>query len=182
MVVTGYVFDYMDWEDFLLGVIRPTLELLKRTFPDMRHDEYVELLLLGTALQESQLKYLFQNDGDSDEYDGGLGLYQIEAATHESIWENYLKFRPDLASAVRALASQNSFTFSNKRLNRELVTNLAYATAIARLVYLPVPEQIPTDLDGLAQYWKDHFNTRHGKGTVEEFKMNFYRYTGQMEI
>lgn len=172
----------MNAEDFLLGVIRPTLELLRRRNPDIRHDEYVELLLLGTALQESNLKYLFQNDGDSDDYDGGLGLYQIEAATHESIWENYLKYRQDLASTVRGLASQNSFTLSNKHLNRELITNLAYATAIARLVYLPKPEKIPTDLEGIAEYWKEHFNTREGKGTEEEFLMNLWRYARDLDI
>lgn len=52
-----------------------------------------------------------------------------------------------------------------------LITDLAYATAMARLVYYRRPEPLPEahDLDGLARYWKAHFNTDLGAGTVEGF-------------
>jgi hypothetical protein len=162
----------MDSQDFLLGVIRPTLEYIAKHHPEIRHDESVENLLLGTAVHESMgLDRLFQMGGGP-----ALGVYQIEPATHESIWDNYLARKPKLASTIRGLASQRSFIESNKLLNRELVTNLAYATAIARLVYLPVPDQIPDSLEEQAEYYKKHFNTPAGSATPEEYIENYRRF------
>ena len=53
----------------------------------------------------------------------------------------------------------------------QLVWNLFYATAIARLIYLRRPQPLPPvgDLPGLAEYWKAHFNTAAGGGTAEDF-------------
>ena len=144
-------------------VIRPVLELIGG-----RADKSVEDLLLGTAAQESQLGYyLKQIDGPA------LGIYQIESETHKSVWDNYLAYRPDLASKIRSLASQKWFL---EDPDRELVFNLAYATAIARLVYLPVPKAIPNTTRGQAEYWKKHYNTHKGRGSVDEYLMNYYRY------
>lgn len=38
-----------------------------------------------------------------------------------------------------------------------------------RLKYKKIPEEIPTNLEGRAFYWKDHYNTKAGKGTVEHY-------------
>jgi|TARA_Y100000296_G_C5175004_1_gene259578 hypothetical protein len=158
--------------DFLTGVIRPTLQYIAENHPDIRHDESVENLLLATALHESGgLDKLFQIGGGP-----ALGVYQIEPNTHESIWDNYLAYRPDLASTIRGLASQESFTRSNDRLNNELVTNLAYATAIARLIYLPKPGKIPDTLQGQANYWKTHYNTEKGEGTTQQYIASWTKY------
>ena len=53
----------MDPQDFLIGVIRPTLEYIAENHPDIRHDKAVENLLLGTIVHESGgLKYLYQKE------------------------------------------------------------------------------------------------------------------------
>lgn len=159
----------MDPADFLTGVIRPTLEVLHKEHPEIRYDESVEELLLGTAVHESMgLECLFQRGGGP-----ALGLYQIEPETHESIWDHYLKYRQGLASTVRGFASQHTFTRSNNYLNNELVTNLAYATVIARLVYLPIPKKIPNDLQGRAEYWDRYYNRNPLHGTPQEFVDNY---------
>ena len=44
-----------------------------------------------------------------------------------------------------------------------------YSGIAARLRLLNIPEAIPTDLRGQAKYWKKHYNTEKGKGTVEDF-------------
>jgi len=68
-------------------------------------------LLLGTAIQESHLAARVQ-------YGGGpaLGLFQMEPNTHNDVWNNFLKYRPNLASAVQAFLAgspQISATLQN---------------------------------------------------------------------
>ena len=104
------------------------------------------------------MRRLHQVDGPA------LGIFQIEPATHADVWANYLAYRENLAGRVASLASEQP------RLD-QLVWNLAYATAIARLIYYRRPEPLPAadDLAGLARYWKAHFNTALGAGSVEDF-------------
>lgn len=152
--------------ELLEWVIRPTLKRLDYG----RNDAAVENLLLGTAIVESQgLTFLKQVNGPA------LGFYQIEPETHEDIWDSFLAFRPDLASKVRSFASQRWFVESNQAMNNELVTNLAYSTAIARIHYLRVAEAIPSDIEGQARYWKAHYN-KSGKGTTQHYLALYYKF------
>lgn len=101
-------------------VIRPTLEYLGCWSSD------AELLLAGTASAQSGL-------GDHlGETSSGRGIYAIDSDTHRQVWDQYLAFRPELASRVRGLASQHEFLVHP---DQELSTNLAYATAIAWAIY-----------------------------------------------
>jgi len=57
-----------------------------------------------------------------------------------------------------------------------LITDLAYATAIAQVIYLRAPMRLPApdDLHGLAGYWKRYYNnTSAGKGTVEKWLADY---------
>ena len=57
-----------------------------------------EELVLGTAIVESGLTYLIQHsDGPA------LGLWQIEPATHEDLYTNFLNYRPDLGPQLMEL-------------------------------------------------------------------------------
>jgi hypothetical protein len=137
-------------------VIRPTLKLLNMG------SLAAENLLLGTCAQESRLgTYLKQRNGPA------LGIYQIEPATHDDLWKNFISFHPDLLSTLMAINHYPRY--------ESLVTDLSYATAIARLVYYRAPEKLPdaNDVEGLAAYWKAHYNTPLGKGTVKEFIDNY---------
>ena len=58
-----------------------------------------ETLLLGTAKAESGLIYLKQLKGPA------LGLYQNEPKTHKDTWDNYLKYKPELAKLVTPLGN-----------------------------------------------------------------------------
>lgn len=126
-----------------------------------------ENLLLGTAAQESRLGYyLHQRNGPA------LGIYQIEPRTHYDIWENFLKYQPTLSALATNIASKD---FIDGKSADELITNLKYSTVIARLVYFRSPKELPDaeDMDGLAAYWKEIYNTDLGKGTKEEFIKNY---------
>ena len=62
-----------------------------------------------------------------------------------------------------------------------LTNDLSYSVAMARLKYWRDPEPLPQagDIEGLAHYWKDHYNSHLGKGTVEEFIENYQRFVGE---
>lgn len=144
----------LDPEQFRRRVVRPSLKRLGL------HSPAAELLLLGTAIVESNLSALVQKAGGP-----ALGVYQIEPATHADVWRNYLVYRPVLAARAALLAA------GGIGRSEQLVWNLAYATAIARLVYRRRREPLPPadDIPALAAYWKAHFNTAAGKGSAAKF-------------
>lgn len=149
----------------LTMVIRPTLAVLGV------ESTTAERLLLGTAAQASDFDPLVSGTGSST--DKRYGIYQITSQQHRNVWDTYLAFRPDLASTVRGLASQHQFL---KNPDEELVTNLAYSTAIAWIIYqqaeLVLPEE--DDLEGLGKCWESNFcksdsaNTTHFTQWVKE--------------
>lgn len=152
-------------------VVRPTL-----THMGM-HSLEAENLLLGTAAQESRLgHYLHQVGGGP-----ALGIYQMEPETHWDIWRNFLSWRPQISAKVRSLAGHR--WVGEFVGDAELVGNLFYATALARIHYWRRPEPLPRagDLAGLAHYWKAFYNTAAGRGTEAEFVENYRRYVGGMQ-
>jgi hypothetical protein len=127
-------------------------------------------LLLGTALQESNLQYLHQlGTGPA------VGVFQMEPRTHDDIWENYLSYKPDLAKKVRGLGPRHSTAEMSPVAADEMHGNMYYAAAMCRAHYLRVPAALPApgDLDGQAAYWKEHYNTFLGAGTEEEYIENY---------
>ena len=142
-------------------MIKPTLEKIGL------YSEAATQLLLGTACVESKLgHYLKQINGPA------LGIYQIEPDTHKDVWENYLSYRNTLMHKVLALTS-NELGWQQKA--PELVSNLAYQTAIARVIYYRAKAPLPDmdDIDAMASYWKTYYNTALGKGTEEKFIESF---------
>lgn len=132
-------------------VIRPVLESMGAW------SESAENLLLLTAAVESQMgRYLKQSYGGP-----ALGIYQMEPATHDDHWD-YMVNRRKLRKKVRV--------WSTISKPSEMVWNLAYATAMARVHYLriPYPLPAPNDVKGLARYWKRYYNTSKGAGRVED--------------
>jgi len=148
-------------------VIRPTLEQLGFW------SEAAENLLMGTAAQESRMgMYLKQLGGGP-----ALGVFQMEPATHDDIWINFVRFKPSLADLLRKVAGVGHGRHPQADL---MIGNLYYAAAMARVHYLRRPEALPPagDVDALGQYWKNFYNTFLGKGTVEEFVENYHRHVG----
>jgi len=150
-------------------VIVPTLIAL-----EMYSDAAVALLL-GTCAQESQMGRFLRQLGAGP----ARGIWQMEPATHDDLWDNYLAYQPELASKIRDLMSHGVFKSGEKAaLHRELATNLAYACAMARVHYRRIKAPLPAadDIAGLAAYWKRFYNTPLGAGTEEEFRRNWAAY------
>lgn len=146
----------IDPRQFRELVIRPTLQTAGLW------SESAEALLLGTALVESRLTYLKQlGEGPA------LGVYQMEPATHDDLWANYIHHRADLIEAMTATVRHVPWPPPAS----EMIGNLYYATLMARIHYRRIPTSLPPadDLPALGRYWKRHYNTPLGKGTVEKF-------------
>lgn len=122
------------------AVIRPTLHYLGVT------SRPAENLLLGTLLVTAWLPADKQPPG-------GIGPYGISRLLHTQIWDEYLAKDAELASLIRGLASQRCFL---QNPHAELGYNLAYATAIAWLVYRQQAIELVDDMeiDTLARLWQ----------------------------
>jgi len=146
----------------LVEAIRPALELL------MAGGSAPEKLLLGTAVQESLLIHRQQLGGGP-----ALGLFQMETATHDDCWNNFLKFRVQLANRVKQTLDpgQNAQAAVMK-------VNDRYAAAMCRVRYMRVSAALPSgdDIEAVANYWKEHYNTPLGAGTPEEFISKWGQY------
>lgn len=151
----------MNVKDFRMQVVRPTLKHLDVW------TQASENLLVGTAVQESNLDYLVQMGGGP-----ALGVFQMEPATHKDIWRYLSEINPTLGEALKPLSAAWPVN------DQQLVTNLSYATAIARVRFWMVPDPLPgaDDIEGLAQYWKTHYNTYLGAGKPEEWSEKYRRY------
>ena len=152
----------MNTKQFRELIVRPTL-----TGIDM-HSPAAENLLMGTAAQESHFEYIKQlGDGPA------LGFFQMEPATHDDIWDNYLEYREELGKATLIECG-----LSIRPPADRLMWDMRYATAMCRMHYRRVSEPLPdaTDIEGMAAYWKKYYNTAYGAGTKAEFIKNYQKF------
>lgn len=136
------------------NIVRPVLIELGM------HSLAAEQLIMGTAAVESKLEYIRQfRDGPA------RGLWQMEPATHDDMAERWPRFKM-FTNALMTVSGASSIDA------RHLEYNLRYACALARLHYWRKPGALPApgDVHALAWYWKRHYNTIHGAGTVDHFK------------
>ena len=96
----------------------------------------------------------------------------MEPATFNDIVRNYLRYKPELAVKIERVARVCRFHAE------DIETNDLLAICMARVHYLRVSEAIPSDVEGMARYWKKYYNTPLGKGTVEEFISNYKKLVG----
>jgi hypothetical protein len=100
-------------------------------------------------------------------------LPNVHQETHNDICKNHLEHRKELATMARSFLSSET---ADKIY--ELGNNDEYATAMARIHYVRVPTALPKafDVDGQANYWKQHYNTPLGKGKPQEYIEKWQHY------
>ena len=147
------------------SLIRPILTAMGEATP-CKHSDAAENLLMGTWAHESM-------GGEFIKQVGGpaCGIFQIEPPTAHSIINNYVLHRKPFKDFLAKYTTEQT-------IEEQLITNLAFQVIIARLVYFPKTQPLPpaNDIRALGGYWKAHYNTPLGKGTVDKFVDDYARY------
>lgn len=135
-------------------VIKPTLSGIGLWSQD------AENLLLMIAAHESKWGYyLAQMKGPA------RGMYQMEGETHDDIvaWVN--RTNPLLFTKILEVCGMVRSAATADRM----CSNLAYATAMARLFFLRFPEGLPSSPADQSAYAKKRWNTSAGKATADDY-------------
>jgi hypothetical protein len=132
-----------------------------------------DVIVLGTALTESRLKYVDQIDA-RDAPGPAFGVCQMERLTHDDHHRNFLAHMPVLRQRVLGLAV-GVFLDGSYPSVEQTVWNLNYAFAMCRVDYRREKSPLPRwdDARGMAEYWKLYYNSRKGKGVVNEVIPHF---------
>ena len=124
-------------------IIQPALKRIEL------YSQEAEDLLVGTCGQESKGgTYLFQQGTNPDLNSSlqknilAVGIYQMEPRTHDDLWDNYIFEHEKLAALLKPFAECTAY---------KMVYDLYYATIMARIFYLRVPEPTPKPQDSNAR-------------------------------
>lgn len=105
--------------------------------------------------------------------------WQVEPVTAKDVLIRYYGRKPHMMDNLISLVSED-YNAEDVYYNLEhlMLTNVKFACAIARGKYLLVPASIPDSIDGAAWYWKQHYNTHLGKGTVKSALSKWKLFSG----
>lgn len=164
--------DYgLDPAQFLRYVIRPTLQQDLQLWSPQ-----AEVLVLGTALVESRLRWLDQLD-KRNLPGPAYGLWETERATHVDLYVNFLVYQPALRARLDQLVTRGAAKAPAIPDVTEVVGNLKYACAVCRLDYYREKGGLPpaNDAHAMARYHKRYYNSAKGATDVTESMVHFQR-------
>lgn len=138
-------------------VIKPTLQRI-----GLYSEDATELLIMIAAHESMKGHYLVQTTGQAK------GFFQMEDATHDYLLNWLAVNKPELYTRVIKLADGEPSAM-------KMVTDLDYATAMARVFFLRFPESLPSksNVDAMAAYAKKRWNTSAGKATPNDYKQAY---------
>ncbi len=141
-----------------LNIVQPCLNLLGL------HTLGLSQLLVATAIFESSQtcpQAMAESPTGAQNANRGRGIFRITAKMHRQLWDMQLIANPELASRIRGLASQHQFL---RDPDTELEFNLAYACAMAAIIYLKAltPTQTLASPQALALAWSQGFDNGTG--------------------
>jgi hypothetical protein len=144
--------------------------VIKPTLHDLGMYSYSALqLVAGTMAVESDMgKFLVQLGGGP-----ALGVYQMEPATYTDIWDNYLRYNPSYVSLIFSMLD-----VTHRPPASRMIWDIRFATIMCRLHYRRVKEPLPEagNIKGMAWYWKEHYNTKLGRGEPNDFVSAFMQH------
>jgi len=124
-------------------------------------------MVYATGLVESKYKYIEQiGNGPARSF------WQVEPETAVDNCRNFISKRPDLLQACADTLGIDPYYFIDATIDDWdwiLRTNIAAGILHCRIKYWRIPEPIEKGKEALAKYWKKHYNTEQGAGTVEHF-------------
>tara|TARA_Y100000004_G_scaffold52017_1_gene57602 strand:+ start:4548 stop:4985 length:438 start_codon:yes stop_codon:yes gene_type:complete len=140
-------------------VIETIREIAKETLEKMgMYSEDALNLIMETGMAETGFKHLKQMGGGP-----AIGFFQVEPWVVTDYYDNYLIYRTKTLDKILALGFKpTDQVFST-------ISNIAVQVALCRIHYRRVPSAIPSTIEERAKYWKKHYNSELGKGTVEHY-------------
>jgi hypothetical protein len=132
-------------------------------FPD---DRKAQRLLLGTVAQESAFTYTRQIGGGP-----ARGLVQMEPATEQSVWQDYLAYHKDIEAFITSRCGHGGPD------ETALEYDMVYGILLARVLYLwRDPEPMPgvDDIEGQAVIYKLYYNTVYGAASEEDYVQSYH--------
>lgn len=117
-----------------------------------------ELLVFTCAVESLGGTYIHQVNGPA------LGIYQMEPATYNDIWQNYIKLKGSLTMLMFS-----NFSVNYMPSEERLIYDLRFATAMTRIHYARVTQPLPssTDVNAIWNYYKVYYNTSAGAAEKE---------------
>ncbi len=141
---------------------RPIRDVINWTLVeiDMYSPESAQLIF-RTGMAESGYRALM----GATKGNPALGFWQVEPATINDCWDNFVSFRQSLMQKMLHLG------FHPDDRESSFLSSLALQVAFCRIKYWRCPKKLPKldDLEGQAKYWKKIYNSELGKGTIEHF-------------
>jgi hypothetical protein len=143
--------------------------IVKSTISElMLYSEAAEELLIFTCAVESLGgTYLQQVKGPA------LGIYQMEPATYNDIWQNYIRNNGSISMRMFSL-----FHIAFMPSEDRLIYDLRYATAMTRLHYArvqaPLPD--PKNENAIWEYYKKYYNSVLGKAEKRESIKKYHSF------
>jgi hypothetical protein len=149
----------INYQQFSDSIVKHALEDLL-----LFSNDALELMLFTCANESLGGYYLTQVKGKA------LGIFQMEPATYNDIWINFIFNRNDLR-----LRLIHGFGISSIPPEDRLVYDLRFATAMTRIFYERIAQPIPdsTDILAIANYYKTNYNTSLGKADVQTAIANY---------
>ena len=143
-------------------------ELIRHVLKKMNMwSEDAEELVFLTGLAESGYKYVSQIGSGI-----ARSFFQVEPATAKDCIDNYLVYRQDVLKSFADAINRRPaeiLGFEEEELKELLWQDISVGIAFCRIVYRRVPKPLPSSPEECAQQWKEHYNTKHGSGTISHF-------------
>lgn len=145
-------------------IIRPTHKYMGGNYESKESN----FLSLCTAAIESDCGYYIKQINGI-----ALGIWQMEPATHDDIWQNCDALKTEFGQIIRNLAPIYS-----KLSDDDLIDAPKYACAMARLKYSMDPNPLPkitgdnnADSRAFYDYYKRVYNTELGSSTFDKWAL-----------
>jgi hypothetical protein len=117
--------------------------------------------IVGTTKESAGCEYLVQLDSGP-----AVGFYQMEPATHDDIWANYLKYNQHLVTALYSVVGRSTMNVGSAD---EMIGDLTYATLMCRIDYYRSKLAAPANTaQALAEYHKIVYNTASGASVASD--------------
>lgn len=152
--------------DNLRDIIRISLKPITATKHPLWSPASEEILLMIAAHESNMGRHLRQIGGGP-----GRGLYQTEPDTLADNYNNFINARPALRRQIAEISGVDGPDID------QLQYNPIYTTIHARLKLYRAPGQLPAahDVQSMAAYAKNHYNTADGAATEERYLQDYFR-------